>query len=310
MKFLEQYFFNPTLSQKILAFGLLPISLIYMAGATLRRSLSSYKTYKAAIVSVGNLVVGGSGKTPLVVALAREYEPNCAIILRGYKRKSKGLLIVSHNGRLIIDVNKSGDEAQMLARKLPFATIIVSEDRAKGIEKALSLGKRIIFLDDGFRFKCNKLNIILKPLLKPYFPFCIPSGAYREATNAYKTADIILNEGKEYSREVSIKDPTERMLLVTAIANPSRLEHFLPSIVGKLSYSDHSFFNEERIALEFKKYNATSILVTEKDEVKLKNFNFPLSILKLEMVIEPKVYLDVRNYIEKYKGYLPQQDSY
>lgn len=306
MKFLERYFFNPTLGQKLMAFALLPVSICVFVGATLRRAFSPTKNYKAAIVSVGNLVVGGSGKTPLVIALAKDYEPNCAIVLRGYKRKSKGLVVVSHNGRVVVDVNKSGDEAQLLSQRLPFATVIVSEDRHKGIEKAMKLGRRIIFLDDGFRFKCNKLNILLRSQLQPYYSFCIPSGAYREAPSAYKTADIVLNEGKEYSREVVVKNPTERMLLVTAIANPSRLEQFLPAIVGRLSYSDHSFFSKERIALEMEKSGATSVLVTEKDEVKMKDFGFPLSVLKLEMVVDPAVYSAVRDYIGRYQQYLPQ----
>lgn len=306
MKFLERYFFNPTLMQKFIAFALLPISLCVLMGATIRRYIAPFRRYKAAIVSVGNLVVGGSGKTPLVIALAKEYEPNCAIVLRGYKRKSKGLVVVAHNGRVVVDVNKSGDEAQLLSRRLPFATVIVCEDRYKGIEKAIKLGKHIIFIDDGFRFKCNKLNILLRPQLQPYYPFCIPSGAYREFAGAYKYADLVLNEGREYRREVTVKNPTERMLLVTAIANPSRLEQFLPSIVGRLSYSDHSFFSKERIALEVEKCGATSILVTEKDEVKMRDFGFVLSVLKLEMIVEPTIYSAVRDYISKYKKYLPQ----
>ncbi|RAX57934.1 tetraacyldisaccharide 4'-kinase [Helicobacter monodelphidis] len=300
MKFLERYFFNPSVGQKILAIALLPFSLFYALTATIRRSFSSFNTYKAAIISIGNLVVGGSGKTPLVIALAREYEYSCAIILRGYKRRSKGLYVVAHNGEIRYNVEKSGDEAQLLAKRLPNATIIVSEDRAAGIQQAIKLGRRIIFLDDGFRFKCNKLNILLKPQLSPYFPFCIPSGAYRELPSAYKSADLVLYEGKEYTREVSIKNPTERMLLVTAIANPSRLERFLPVIVGKLSYADHSFFSKEKIATEMQKYQATSLLVTEKDEVKLKDFGFPLSLLKLEMVIDSDVYQRVAQYIGKY----------
>lgn len=96
------------------------------------------------------------------------------------------------------------------------------------------------------------------------------------------------------------------MLLVTAIANPSRLEQFLPTIVGRLSYSDHSFFSKERIALEVEKSGATSILVTEKDEVKMRDFGFPLSVLKLEMIVDAEVYSAVRDYIGKYHQYLPQ----
>ncbi|MDE6978588.1 MAG: tetraacyldisaccharide 4'-kinase, partial [Helicobacter sp.] len=76
--------------------------------------------------------------------------------------------------------------------------------------------------------------------------------------------------------------------------------------VGRLSYGDHSFFSKERIALEMEKSGATSVLVTEKDEVKMKDFGFPLSVLKLEMVVDPAVYSAVRDYIGRYQQYLPQ----
>jgi len=87
------------------------------------------------IVSVGNLSVGGSGKTPLVTALALKYE-NVAIILRGYGRNSRGLYVISDGKSILQDVNISGDEAMIYARKVPQAIVIVSEDRKIAIKKA------------------------------------------------------------------------------------------------------------------------------------------------------------------------------
>ena len=80
------------------------------------------------IVGVGNLNVGGSGKTPLVTALASKYD-DVAIILRGYGRNSKGLYVVKDKNTILEDVSISGDEAMIYAQKLKSAIVIVSEDR-------------------------------------------------------------------------------------------------------------------------------------------------------------------------------------
>lgn len=297
MRFIERYFYRPSQGQKLLAYALFPLSCLYCAIATSRRVFARKRHFQAAIISVGNLIVGGTGKTPFLIELAKEYERDCAVISRGYKRKSKGLLLVAHEGKILAPTQNSGDEAQLIARKLPQATVIVSENRAQAIQKALELGKRIIFLDDGFRFPYNKLNIVLRPLLEPALSLCIPSGAYRERPCLYARADILAKEGSDYKREVEITNKTERMLFVTAIANPSRLEQYLPNVVGKITYEDHAFFEESTLKNELIKHQATSLLVTEKDEVKLQNMDVPLSVMRLNLHISEAIHAHTRAYI-------------
>jgi tetraacyldisaccharide 4'-kinase len=111
----------------------------------IKRAMAKPIDFGIPIISVGNIIVGGSGKTPVTIKLASKYE-NVCIILRGYGRASKGLQIVSINGKIQVDVKTSGDEAMLLANSLPKATIIVSEDRIKAILKAKELGCKIIFL--------------------------------------------------------------------------------------------------------------------------------------------------------------------
>ena len=89
MRFIDSYFYKPNFYQKVLSVLLLPISLLYFIAATLRRKFQRYIDFKIPIISVGNLVAGGSGKTPLLQELAKKYE-DVAIVSRGYKRKSKG----------------------------------------------------------------------------------------------------------------------------------------------------------------------------------------------------------------------------
>lgn len=298
MRFIDRYFYKPSLFQKLIAFSLLPVSLLYYIAATIRRNIGRYKDFSIPVISVGNLVAGGSGKTPFILEIAKDYE-NIAVISRGYKRKSKGMVIVSLQGKILASQEESGDEAYLIAKTLQNVTMIVSKNRSIAIDKAIELGCKIVLLDDGFRFKIKKLNILLKPKLKPYFEFCIPSGIYREKPSLYKNADILAIEGIDYTREVHVKNPTQRMLLVTAIANPSRLDEFLPNVVGKLTFSDHAHFNLSYLQTQAAQYNATSLLVTQKDEVKLQNCPLPLSLLQLQLIISPTVKNTIATYIKE-----------
>ncbi|MDE6886490.1 MAG: tetraacyldisaccharide 4'-kinase [Helicobacteraceae bacterium] len=298
MRFVDKYFYKPNFYHKILSFILLPLSLLYLLVATFRRKCARYYDFKIPLISIGNLIAGGSGKTPFLLEIAKDYE-NIAVISRGYKRKSKGLLIVSKNGKILSSQEQSGDEAYLLAKNLPNASVIVSKNRIKAILEAKKMGAKIIFLDDGFRFNFKKLNIILTPKLEPYFRLPLPSGLYRENPFYKNKNDLILKEGVDYIREVFIQNATDRMLLLTAIANPSRLDEFLPNnIIGKITLNDHSNFNLESISKKFYELNATSLLVTKKDEVKLKNCKIKLSILALKLNIDNQIKDKIKCYIE------------
>ena len=231
------------------------------------------------VISIGNIIVGGSGKTPVTIKLASQYKKVC-VVLRGYGRESKGLYVVSHNGKIVEDVNKSGDEAMLLASSLPNATVIVSENRVKAIQKAKELGCEIVFLDDGFsKYHIKKFNILLRPKKEPTNIFCLPSGGYREPKGMYAFADLELKEGRDFNRVITIKkngkksDLPQKLLLLTAISKPKRLLEFLTKNTKMLSFPDHYNFNKDdivNIKREFKDY---SIVTTGKDLVKLEKFN-------------------------------------
>lgn len=300
MRLIDSYFYKPLWWQKIIIFALLPLSCLYCLLAFLRRKISPKLDFHIPIISVGNLVVGGSGKTPFIIEVARLYpHKKIAILSRGYKRKSKGLLVVSNAGKIQCQQEEAGDEPYLIAKSLKHASVIVCKNRTLGIQKAKEMGCELIFLDDGFRFNYQKLNLLLKPKLKPYYPFCLPSGMYREWIKSYDEADLIVQEGTDYEREVCVKNPTERMLLLTAIANPSRLDEFLPSVVGKIFYPDHASFSEEKLIEQFHKHEATSLLVTSKDYVKLENIQLPISLLELKLNINQAILDKIDSYIQK-----------
>jgi len=301
VSFFERLFFKPNGFDWILIFVLSPLSLIYMIFMFIRRVFSIKKNYSIPIISVGNLTVGGSGKTPFVIALASRYD-DVYIISRGYGRKSQGLVEVSHNGKILTDVFQSGDEPMLMAISLPTSSVIVSENRELAIELAISNGAKVIILDDGFnRVNIKKFEILLFPeTIKNYMAF--PAGPFREFYFSKLFSHLNLYENHDFKRLVTIKNKTEKMFLVTAIANPDRLRAFLPlNIVGEFWLDDHAYFDEVLIKEKMLTLGATSLLVTEKDEVKMMDFQLPLSVMQLKLQIKNKILEKIDNYIGEYR---------
>jgi tetraacyldisaccharide 4'-kinase len=133
VRFFENLYYRPRWYHWIVALALLPFSLLYAFIMMIRRRIAKRRDLGIPIVSVGNLLVGGSGKTPMTIALAGRFD-RPAVVLRGYGRKSEGLVVVSEWGDIRTEVETAGDEAMLLARALPHATVIVCEVRVSGFE--------------------------------------------------------------------------------------------------------------------------------------------------------------------------------
>ncbi|MGX3045436.1 tetraacyldisaccharide 4'-kinase [Helicobacter sp. T3_23-1056] len=346
--FLDSYFFNPNLPQKILAFLLLPCSFVYFCIASLKRKIQNIaKTdFGVPIISVGNLIAGGSGKTPFIIYLARflsqKRYTQIYIISRGYGRQSRGLVWVAKDGEILESVLNAGDEPYLIAQNLSAQKIslIVCENRKKALQEAIKNGAKIILLDDGFRFGFCKFDIILRPKIEPYFRFCLPSGIYRESPkiyNQYQTPQsdnqpnnqpdknerktykngifsqkgivlqngIVLKDGVDFIRKVTVQNPSKKMLFLSAIANPTRLEEFLQdyaqNIVAKITLKDHALFDKNQVKKWLDSTNATSILTTQKDAVKLESFGFPLSIMTLDLEVCKEALEPIINYLRHYQ---------
>lgn len=246
------------------------------------------------VISIGNLNVGGSGKTPLTSALALRYE-NTAIVLRGYGRDSQGLYVVKDKENILCDVGISGDEAMIYSHKVPQAIVIVSEDRKLGIQKAKEMGAKIVFLDDAYsKHNIKKMDILIN--VNSVNKSCLPSGPYRERHWSDKEAYIV-EDGVDFKRVVELKDKSDKMSLVTAIARPQRLDEFLPSVVTKNYFPDHYNFIKDELENILAKDGSDSLLVTYKDFVKVKSFELPLSLLDLHVEVDEKIYTLINNYI-------------
>lgn len=294
---IEQYLFEPNWFQKFISFLLLPLSLIYTIIVSIKRFQKTPKDYGIPIISIGNLTVGGSSKTPFILSLLKHFDNSC-VILRGYKRESSGMIVVSLNGNIKSNIKDAGDEAMLYA---PHTTVIVSEDRTKAIKEAIKLGIKQIFLDDGFnKTNIKKYDILLHNKKSPTNIFTLPSGCYKEPKYFAKYADLNLTEYKDYTKQTILQKPTKNMILVTGISKPSRLNEYLPTdIKQKIYFPDHYNFKKEEIEKLIHKYKATSILCTTKDYTKLKDFDIDISLLELNIKIDDEVIEMIRKYIEE-----------
>jgi tetraacyldisaccharide 4'-kinase len=299
-QFFEAMLFRPKYYHYILMVILFPLSLVYGSVMFLRRMFTRKNIFSIPIISVGNLQVGGSGKTPFVIALALRFE-DVYIVSRGYGRESRGLMEVSSKGKVLVDGKDSGDEPMLMAKSVPHASVIVSENRTLAIELAMRKGAKVIILDDGFnRVEIAKYEILLEPRCMANI-LTFPAGPQREFLFTRRYADVIAKEENAFTRTVHIENSTPKMLLVTAISNPQRLDTYLPTnVLAKIYYDDHAYFDEEVLLALLEQYKADSILCTSKDKVKMQGFKLAISEMKLKLDINNEILTQVDAYVEGY----------
>lgn len=154
------------------------------------------------VISVGNITLGGTGKTPITMAIADILMKNgkkVAVVSRGYKGKAgKGPVLVSDGMKILTNVSTSGDEAMMIASKVSGLMVVVGSDRKAGGELAIQHGAEVIILDDGFQhLKLHRdIDIICISAREPFGNNKIfPGGDLREPLDALydATAMIITN---------------------------------------------------------------------------------------------------------------------
>ncbi len=275
--FFEEMLFYPKWYHYFFIFLLFPLTLIYCL-VVFFKFPRRYKNMNIPIISVGNIIVGGSGKTPITIKIANEFkELKPAVVLRGYKRKSKGLVVVSDGENILVDVDKSGDEAMEIATSCN-AIVIVSENREEGILKAKSMGAGFVILDDGFDKPFDKFNIVIDVDIKNRF--CLPSGGYRYPRSFLKYADLVLKEGIDFKRRVVVPNGD---ILISAISKPNRLLKFWNKEYR--FFPDHYDFKED----DLKEFKDRVIITTKKDYVKLKKFNLNLKVIELDIDIKKEI---------------------
>ena len=287
-------------NNSLISILLLPVSFVVILFIFIRKKITKPIKFNIPIICIGNIYIGGTGKTPAVIFLAKE------------------LLNLGKNPVILRKFYKSHvDEHNLI--KDNFKNLILSEDRVNGVREAVKSDYDSVILDDGFQdYKIKKnLSIICfnqKQLIGN--GFILPSGPLREKLSSLNTADIILINGKkdnDFEKKIlninknlkifySLYKPTnidqfknKKLFAIAGIANPSNffelIEENRLKIEKKLIYPDHYQFSEneiESIKKEAERKNY-QIIMTEKDYFKTKHFNNDrIKYLKVSLEINDK----------------------
>ncbi len=279
---------------------LFPISLIVKLLIFVKKKISKPLNFKIPIICVGNIYLGGTGKTPLSIFLASELKAKgkkTAIIRKYYK--------------------KHRDEHLMIKDR--FKNLFLNTNRVNAISEAIDKSFDLLILDDGFQDTqiMKNLNVIcFNQKQKIGNGMIIPSGPLRESIYSLKNAHIVvINGGYDmdfekkildinqdisifYSRYVPVnieKFKKKKLLAIAGIGNPENFFNLLSDnnldVSKKMVFPDHYKFKKKEI-LDIVKYANTNnykLIMTEKDFYKIKEYDFKdIEFLRVSLEIENK----------------------
>ncbi|MBI5235906.1 MAG: tetraacyldisaccharide 4'-kinase [Deltaproteobacteria bacterium] len=183
---------------------LLLLSYLYGLAVWIRGKLYSLRVLKAIklpcrVISIGNMTVGGTGKTPMAIHAAhllRAAGKKCVILSRGYKRESKGMMLVSDMNELLVDAGAAGDEPYLMAKRLGGVPVIVAEDRAAAGRYAVTkFAPDYIILDDGYQHRrlVRDVNLLLVDAKEGFGNgHLLPAGILREPISGIRRASFAI----------------------------------------------------------------------------------------------------------------------
>jgi tetraacyldisaccharide 4'-kinase len=189
---------------RILKYVLYPISALYAGVVYCRNLLFDIRLIRirklpVPVISIGNLTTGGTGKTPAVVHIATLLIENgykVAILSRGYKRNSKGYVVVSDGEKILADTDIGGDEPVMISSAVPGAVVAVHEKRYHGGKFLIKdYNVDLVILDDGFQHRSlhRDLDIVLINASRfDHIRAYLPAGRLRESLRSLRRADIVV----------------------------------------------------------------------------------------------------------------------
>jgi tetraacyldisaccharide 4'-kinase len=320
-----------TLSERFFLLLLLPFSFLYGVVGWVRTLcydfglLSSYHA-SLPVVSVGNLAVGGTGKTPFVDWLVKEFQKQGkrpAIVSRGYGGNFDGEVgVVSSGNEILMTSAECGDEPFLLAKRNPQCPVLIAKKRTSAIKKLEKLAiADLIVLDDGFQHRAVKrdVDLVLLDFTRPLgngWP--LPAGNLREFPKALKRADFLLMTRAGIHRHddfmglqtyvshhqladiavsldgQSVPISQLKSLKLLAFAGISDPESFFVSLEGvgltlksKLGFPDHADYQDQTLSqLRRALADVDALITTEKDAVKLTADMFELPCYQIAMEIK------------------------
>ncbi len=276
------------------------------------------------VISVGNLTFGGSGKTPLTIAIAKEliqkgFKPG--IIGKGYKRKHKDINIIHDGKNLLTDWHHAGDEMFLIAEKLNIPVVVHNKkfEAAKIIEQ---LDTDVTILDDGFqhRYLHRDLDFVIIDSNTINYPWFPPRGNLREPIDSLDRADLVFanedlkihdafskfekykpilfkqhidNVYEIFSHQTTIVDDRP-VLAFCGVANPIRFYgNILKTgaiITQFIEFKDHHNYSKRDLSKLLrlaKKLQISTLITTEKDAVKLGEFKDLFKMKNIDILALP-----------------------
>lgn len=280
------------------------------------------------VVSVGNIAVGGTGKTPVVDWFVKEFLDSGlkpAVVSRGYGGTfSAPVGCVSAGKGPLLEVEEAGDEPFLLAQKNPEAVVIIARKRADGVKVAVEqYGANVIILDDGFQHRAvsRDLDLVLLDSANPCANgWPLPAGLLREFPGSLARADVLLLTRAEMTynfsfagktifscrhqlansavdltgRQISFSDLKKlKLFAFTGIADPESFFSALRSekliLKNTLPLSDHCDYDQKvQDEIRLSAVGCDGLITTEKDAVKLKEEMFSLPCYQVPMVVSFK----------------------
>lgn len=243
-----------------------PFSAIYSLALKCRRycydHLKKPGRLPAKVISIGNITLGGTGKTPAVIALAREARKrghNPCVLTRGYKGKAKDICFISKGDGPLLDAEQAGDEAFLMAETLKGVPIVKGADRFRAGIMALEYDQlaivnlpqsRLFLLDDGFQhWKLHRdIDIVLIDSTNPFGNGRLfPEGTMREPFSALGRADIILITKSDVAGEWTIYDITDKIRKYNTSAPVFKAFHKPAAIVNRYGEAEVETLNYKKI---------------------------------------------------------------
>jgi tetraacyldisaccharide 4'-kinase len=302
---------------KVLWALFLPLSCLYWLGLQIGNAVYAIgwkrpRTLNAFVLSIGNLTVGGAGKTPTVVWFAQELQKRgfkVVVLSRGYKRKGKEPLVLDANP--VADVMDGGDEPSMMARVYGLTVAVAKSRYQAALEVLQTTSADVFLLDDGFQHRQLGRDLDVLLLGTDSAGWLLPCGPFREPRRAMRRADLLLVTGaREKWQRVIPKDANRssyhgslqpfalvgfelqyskeyplsllagsKIVAVTAIANPEPFYHMVYEWDGEIrdifEFPDHHNYSaHDWQRINRAALNADLIVTTEKDILKLVRFPF------------------------------------
>ncbi|MBF02623.1 MAG: tetraacyldisaccharide 4'-kinase [Flavobacterium sp.] len=322
---------------------LFPLAIVYWIITFIRNffyDLGIFKSqsYALPVIAVGNLSVGGTGKTPQIEYLIRLlHDYKIATLSRGYKRESKGFILADES----VSAKEIGDEPFQFFSKFPDVLVAVDADRRNGINQLLTHNPQVILLDDAFQHRKVKAGFyILLTAYNDLFSddYILPFGNLREPEMGKKRANLIIvtkcpEDLSEIAQvkirqqliakdipvyfstivyddylygerdQIEVKAFEESILLLAGIAKPEFFfEHLKREKDTVMTFPDHHNFAEEDIQKILKAAEGRKIVTTEKDYMRLQG-KLPVNQLYY-LPIQSKIINDALGFNSKILNYV------